>query len=106
MDHWVPQHIAHCVFPIQGLHEEAYISKLIDQDTSAWNTSMVSSLVGELNADIICQIPLGLNSCSDRQILTTIVNGEFIVRNAYHLQMDKIDLATGECSPMRQHCLL
>lgn len=67
-DHWLPQHIAHCVFPRQGLHEEAYVSKLFDKDTNAWNTSLVSSLVRRLNANIICQIPIGSNSCSDRQI--------------------------------------
>jgi hypothetical protein len=67
-----------------------------------------NSLVGRLNADIICQIPLGLNSCSDRQIWTSTatVNGEFIVRSAYHIQMDMIALAKGECLRMCQHCLL
>jgi len=29
-DQWLPKHIAHCVFPRQGLHEEAYVSELID----------------------------------------------------------------------------
>jgi len=29
-DQWLPQHIAHCVFPRQGLHAEAYVSGLID----------------------------------------------------------------------------
>jgi hypothetical protein len=29
-DQWLPKHIAHCIFPRQGLHEEAYVSELID----------------------------------------------------------------------------
>jgi len=67
---------------------------------------MLSSLVGRLNANIVCQISLRSNGCSDRQIQTATINGEFTVRSAYHLQMDRIVLAKGECSSMRQHCLL
>lgn len=87
--------------PLSKANEDAYVANIIDQENRAWNATFVRNLFGKHNAEIICQIPLKYTNTSDRQIGSATPSGVFTVRSAYHLYMNKIALARGECSRKR-----
>lgn len=70
---------------MNSLDSEAKVSELIDGNTKWWNTNIVKEIFDEEEAWKICSMVICPNSQSDKHVWVGTKNGEYLVRNAYHL---------------------
>lgn len=88
-DKWIPKPFS---FKIQSavkiLDKEAKVNELIDCEVRTWRTSLIDEIFPNEEAKIIKKIPISLCSKPDKIIWKGISNGQFIVRNAYHMHKE------------------
>jgi hypothetical protein len=51
-----------------GLNNDARVANLNDPGTKGWKINMIRALFKMDNGNVICQIPIGFNHRSDKQI--------------------------------------
>jgi hypothetical protein len=91
-DKWIPTPSSFSIQSPRGNQMEDWkVSHLIDQDTKQWNSSLVNTSFIPEEASTILNIPLSPFQPKDRLIWRCTKNGEFTVKNAYHLGMEMRD---------------
>jgi len=80
------------------LNEGNTVADLIDHDLRKWNVDLLQVEFEEGEAKVISGIPLNPLLPKDKLIWRETVNGEFLVRSAYHLGVGMKELKGGQCS--------
>jgi hypothetical protein len=88
-DKWLPRPTTYMIHssPI-GLHPEATVSALINEDTRWWDLTALNYMFSKEEVSIIQSIPVSMSNKEDRCIWRGTKNGQFTVRSAYHLQQE------------------
>jgi hypothetical protein len=98
-DKWLPTPSSHSVqSPRIPMMEDMKVSSLIDQELKQWNNSFIASHFLLEEASVIINIPLSPFLLRDRLIWRCTKNGEFTVRSAYHLGMERQARQNPGCS--------
>jgi ribonuclease HI len=98
-DRWIPRASSYKIqTQIQGLTSEAKVSALIDQDTASWNKQLIRDLVSKEEMEAICLLPLSRYKQRDVLCWRSTSTGEFSVRSAYHLEVERVNREKGEGS--------
>jgi hypothetical protein len=98
-DRWIPRASSYKIqTQIQGLTSEAKVSALIDQDTASWNKQLIWDLVSKEEMEAICSLPLSRYKQRDVLCWRSTSTGEFSVRSAYHLEVERVNREKGEGS--------
>jgi hypothetical protein len=75
----------------------AWVSSLIDGDTSWWNTSLIyDTFIKE--ADLICGMAICPSQQCDKRVWVGTMNCELSVKSAYHLAKSSTEGVKGSCS--------
>lgn len=80
------------------LSEDASVSELIDQDSKWWNGQLIMSIFAKDEAGVILKIPLSRYGHDDLMVWRRTTTGEFLVRSAYHMEKERIEVLNGNCS--------
>jgi hypothetical protein len=80
------------------LDRHARVSTLIDHNSRRWKVELISRIFLEDEAKIINSIPLSPLPVEDRIIWRGTKNGNFSVRSAYFLEVEKNEAQRGETS--------
>jgi hypothetical protein len=98
-DKWIPTPVS---FTTQSaspnIGAEAMVADLLELDSMHWNRSFIEQNFSENEAVVICNIPLNRYNQADKLIWRVTKSGEFSVKNAYHLEKEKMERRKGECS--------
>ena len=88
-DKWLPQRMTYMIHssPI-GLHPQATVSALINEDTRWWDSSLLDSMFSKEEVSIVQSIPVSMSNQEDRCIWRGTKDGHFTVKSAYHLQQE------------------
>jgi hypothetical protein len=107
-DRWLP-HNSHALYPSPvGLDVQTTVDTLINRDSNWWNVPYIESIS---SADVVAQIcSLGISPLSqvNRLIWTGSKNGEFSVRGAHYLEVERRNRSvecgslTASTSPFRK----
>jgi len=84
--------------PLKILTEDAVVRTLVDEETRGWNKALVYSIFAKEEADDISSIPLSKYGNPDMLVSQGSSNGEFTVRSAYYIEIDRKKESKGECS--------
>jgi hypothetical protein len=88
-DQWIPTLTSFMIqSPRAVLGEDVKVAELIDQDTKGWNVQLVNAIFNADEAKVIQGIPLSPIPVPDRLIWRCTKNGDFLIRSAYHLDME------------------
>jgi hypothetical protein len=88
-DRWLPNPSTFVIqTPCRILSVDVTVSNLIDPDTKSWNSSLISDIFMEEEAQLICNIPLSPLQPPDKMIWRCTKNGHFSVRSAYYMEKD------------------
>ena len=89
-DEWLPTPSSFSVqSPRPNNLEDMRVCSLIDQDLKIWNNSIIDTLFFSEEASVISNIPLSPFLPRDRLVCRRTKKGEFTVRSAYHLGMER-----------------
>jgi hypothetical protein len=73
--------------PQRKIGEDTRVAALINSDVCSWKTTLLQEVFNE-EAKVIPNIPLSLTLPPDWLIWNGIIDGVFMVRNAYHMGME------------------
>jgi hypothetical protein len=98
-DKWLPCPSSHKIqSPIQILPAEAKVADLIDVDSGWWNIELIHRIFLPEEAAAICSLALSPHGLPDKLFWQGTPHGNFTVRSAYHLELDRRARQAGECS--------
>jgi len=98
-DRWLPNPSTFVIqTPCRILSVDVTVSNLIDPDTKSWNSSLISDIFMEEEAQLICNIPLSPLQSPDKMIWRCTKNDHFSVRSAYYMEKDIQVSQRGGCS--------
>ncbi|XP_059458355.1 uncharacterized protein LOC132187949 [Corylus avellana] len=87
---WIPYPSTYSIqSPCRILQRDAKVSELIEPTSSRWNIPLIREIFWEEEADLICGLPLSRYNMQDRLIWKCTSSGEFSVRSAYHLELER-----------------
>jgi hypothetical protein len=98
-DCWLPKPSTFSVqSPRTRLEHDAKVCDLMDEAMGGWKKVMISEIFSVEEAAVIQAIPLSPLRPKDKLIWRCTANGEFSVRNAYHLAVERQSEGHGEAS--------
>lgn len=98
-DRWFPQPSSFKPKSVvKILNAEAKVAELIDANKKSWNLKLVKEVFSDVEAKIICQIPICLSNRLDKIMWRCTKNGFFTVRSAYPLQGEVHGRSQGQTS--------
>lgn len=71
--------------------------------TSSWKTELIRNSFSEEEAEVICNLPINKYQVQDKLVWYPTSTGEFLVRSAYHLEMERCGSMKGECSYLNKN---
>ncbi|XP_041004074.1 uncharacterized protein LOC121249430 [Juglans microcarpa x Juglans regia] len=77
---------------------EAKVEELLDDGNSGWNVELVKQVLNKDEVDIVCKLSVSFSSLPDKQIWAFTENGMCSVRSAYHVQVNRKRMESGEFS--------
>lgn len=80
------------------LQSDATVSELIYVNTGWWNISLIHNIFNSIEANSICSLALSPGGQPDKLTWLGTSSGVLTVRNAYHLEKERVLHAQGECS--------
>ncbi|KAF5449727.1 hypothetical protein F2P56_030144 [Juglans regia] len=87
-DRWIPQLSSYKIqSPIKCFTEVDMVAMLIDGEKSEWKVEVVKKVFNEVEAEIICGLPVSKTGRSNKQIWAPSKSGVFNVKSAYHFEM-------------------
>ncbi|XP_042983260.1 uncharacterized protein LOC122312663 [Carya illinoinensis] len=96
---WLPTPTSHRIqSPIRGLPATAKVADLIDVGSKKWNKELVDEVFTEAEAAVVHKIPISSTGSSDKLIWLGTKDGAFLVKSAYHLQMELDNRLKGQTS--------
>jgi hypothetical protein len=102
-DKWISKATAHTAkSPIQVLHQDARVSKLLDHDSNWWNIELIHNVFTAEEANEIYGMVVCPRSKVDRLVWAGTKDGEFSVRSAYHMIKEQCSREEGSCSNVQQ----
>lgn len=106
-DKWIPYPQPHHFQAlVQVLNPEARVCELIDFDTNWWNVPLLAQLFPADIVEVICNIPISPRLMKDRLVWAGNKNGQFFVRSAYFLDLERVNRFRGSSSisPYSREC--
>ncbi|KAF5445202.1 hypothetical protein F2P56_034269 [Juglans regia] len=98
-DRWIPQLSSYKIqSPIKCLNEVDKVAVLIDGEKGEWKLELVKEVFNEVEARIICGLPVSKAGRPDKQIWAPSKSGVFNVKSAYHFEMQRRKRLQGESS--------
>ncbi|XP_062152877.1 uncharacterized protein LOC133861169 [Alnus glutinosa] len=98
-DKWIPTTYSHEIqVHSQEIQTTSTVSELINMETNWWNIFLIEYLFQPDIAEHIYNIAISPRTMHDRLIWGGTANGEFAVRSAYHMELDRRDSLTGSSS--------
>jgi hypothetical protein len=98
-DKWIPKPSSFLVqSPCVILNPEAKVKELMDQNMGGWNVELIRSIFHKDEAELICNLPCSRYRAPDKLIWRCTKSGDFSVRSAYHLEMERTSRMRGESS--------
>lgn len=83
---WLPTPSSHCVqSPVSKLGHEARVCDLILPGLHLWNEILINNHLCQVEANIICRIPISKRICEDRLIWKYSKDGKYNVRSVYYV---------------------
>lgn len=80
------------------LSKDGIVKDLIDNSTGEWNRPIVFQIFNSQEAKAILKLPLGRGRIEDKLIWYPSRNGQFSVKIAYHLELNRLKTKDGESS--------
>lgn len=96
-DNWILTPITHRVHSLpKSLFPNAKVQEFIDPNTSSWNRPLVFHEFSLEGANIVYIIPLRSFGVADKRSWWLSKDGNFTVKLAYHLEMERSNREKGE----------
>jgi hypothetical protein len=96
-DKWLPRPSSYKIqSAAQWPSSEARVSLLIDPSTTSWNVPLIRDLFSREEADAICSLPLSRYKQRDMLYWRSTSTGEFSVRSAYYLEVERVNREKGQ----------
>ena len=106
-DKWIPMPSTFLVqSPINILPHDAKVQELIVLETKEWNSMLAKEIFREEEAHTILNIPLSPLRPQDRRTWQGTKNGDYSVRNAYHMEMELAVLSSSSGSRQTQEAMV
>ncbi|XP_059458257.1 uncharacterized protein LOC132187840 [Corylus avellana] len=98
-DKWLPRLTTYSIqTPCRILPEEAKVAELLDTNPIQWKKALIRDIFSEVEAEIICNIPVSSYQLPDKMIWYPTNSGEFSVKSAYHIEKERQNRKNGEGS--------
>ncbi|KAG6639485.1 hypothetical protein CIPAW_10G104100 [Carya illinoinensis] len=98
-DKWIPMAVTYRIqLPLKMLNAEAKVKELIRAERKEWGIELVEKVFNEHEAQTICKLPVSFSGLPDKQIWAFSKNGMYIVKSAYHFEVNRKRREKGEVS--------
>jgi hypothetical protein len=103
-DKWIPTTHSHEIqVHSQEIQPTATVSELINMDSNWWNIPLIEQLFPLDIVEHICNIAISPRTMHDRFIWGGTTDGQFAVRSAYHMEIERRESLTGSSSNSGVH---